>query len=75
MKATAQPDLLDRFDLVVDPDAEPLDLDRFLNALDRLVERRLAARQQPVSRPATRSRSRPSSDSTDTDTGDGGQQA
>jgi hypothetical protein len=37
--------LLDRFDLVVDPDADLLDLDRLLDALDRLVERRLSARK------------------------------
>jgi hypothetical protein len=40
-----QDDFLDRFAVVVDPDAEPFDLDRFLDALDRLVERRLAARK------------------------------
>lgn len=34
-------DLYDKFDLVVDQDAEPFDLDQFLDALDRLVERRL----------------------------------
>jgi hypothetical protein len=32
----------DLLDIVVDQDAEPLDLDRFLDALDRLVERRLS---------------------------------
>ena len=45
MIASALPaDPLDRFDLVVDQDAEPLDVDRFLNALDRMVERRLSQR-------------------------------
>ena len=39
-------DPLDRFDLVVDQDAEPADVDRFLDALDRLVERRLSQRTQ-----------------------------
>jgi len=38
-------DLLDRFEVVVDPDAEPFDLDQFLDALDRLVERRVSARK------------------------------
>ena len=43
MIAPALPaDPLDRFDLVVDQDAEPADVDRFLDALDRLVERRLS---------------------------------
>ncbi len=32
--------------LVVDQDAEPADVDRFLDALDRLVERRLSQRTQ-----------------------------
>jgi hypothetical protein len=41
--------LLDRFEVVVDPDAEPADLDRFLDALDRLVERRLAQRKHSTS--------------------------
>jgi len=35
---------LDRFVLVVDPDADPFDEDGFLDALDRLVERRLSKR-------------------------------
>ncbi len=35
---------LDRFDVAVDSDAEPLDVDRLLDALDQLVERRLAHR-------------------------------
>ena len=44
MIALASPpaDPLDRFDLVVDQDAESLDVDRFLDALDRIVERRLS---------------------------------
>jgi hypothetical protein len=43
MIAPASPaDPLDRVDLVVDQDAEPADVDRFLDALDRLVERRLS---------------------------------
>ena len=47
MIAPASPaDPLDRFDLVVDQDAEPADVDRFLDALDRLVERRLSQRTQ-----------------------------
>lgn len=43
---SAKTDLLDRFDLVVDPDAESIDLDQFFTALDRLVERRLKHRNQ-----------------------------
>ena len=39
-------DLLDRIDLAVDQDAEPADVDQFLDALDRLVERRLSQRNQ-----------------------------
>jgi hypothetical protein len=46
---SAETDLLDRFEVVVDPDAEPADLDRFLDALDRLVERRLKQRNQTTS--------------------------
>jgi hypothetical protein len=46
MIALASPDPLDRVDLVVDQDAEPADVDRFLDALDRLVERRLSQRNQ-----------------------------
>jgi len=38
---SSETDLLDRFKVVVDGQAEPVDLDRFLDALDRLVERRL----------------------------------
>ena len=49
MIALASPaDPLDRFDIVVDQDAEPADLDRFLDALDRLVERKLSQRRLPV---------------------------
>jgi hypothetical protein len=45
--ASARPaDPLDRVDLVVDQGAKPADLDRFLDALDRLVERRLSQRDQ-----------------------------
>ena len=36
-------------DLVVDPDADPFDEDQFLDALDRLVERRLSQRNQTTS--------------------------
>ena len=32
--------------VVVDHDAEPADVDRFLDALDRIVERRLSQRTQ-----------------------------
>ena len=39
-------DPLDRVDLVVDQDAKPADLDRFLDALDRIVERRLCKTQE-----------------------------
>ena len=39
-------DLLARVKVVVDPDADPFDLDRFLDALDRLVERRLQAKRK-----------------------------
>jgi len=43
MIALASPaDPLDRVDLVVDQDAEPADVDRFLDALDLMVERRLS---------------------------------
>jgi len=39
---SAETDLLDRFDLVVDRDTEPVDLDEvLLDALDKIVERRL----------------------------------
>jgi hypothetical protein len=41
-------DLLD-LDLVVDQHADPLDEDQFLDVLDRLVERRLAARKPAAS--------------------------
>jgi predicted GTPase len=45
MIAPARPaDPLDRVDVVVDQDGEPLDVDRFLDALDRIVERRLSQR-------------------------------
>jgi hypothetical protein len=33
---------VDALVVVVDQDAEPLDIDRFLDALDRIVERRLS---------------------------------
>ena len=46
---TSPADPLDRVDLVVDQDAKPTDLDRFLDALDRLVERRLSQRGQKES--------------------------
>ena len=39
----------DQFDLVVDHDADPFDLDRFLDALDRLVERRLTQSKHSTS--------------------------
>ena len=43
MIASALPaDPFDRVDLVVDQDAEPADLDRFLDALDRIIGRRLS---------------------------------
>ncbi len=42
-------DLLDRFTVVVDPAAEPFDLDGFLNILDQIVERRLSQRKQSTS--------------------------
>jgi len=42
-------DLLDRVTVVVDPDADPVDLDQFLAALDRLVERRLKRCNQTTS--------------------------
>ena len=53
-------DLLD-LDLVVDPDADPFDEDQFLDVLDRLVERRLAARKHTASggTPAADGRSSP----------------
>jgi hypothetical protein len=42
------PDLPDRFAVVVDPDAEPVDLDEaLLDFLDKIVERRLAAKAAP----------------------------
>lgn len=45
MIAPARPaDPLDRVDVVVDQDAEPADVDHFLDALDRIVERRLSQR-------------------------------
>ena len=38
-------DLLNRFEVVVDQDAEPVDLDEvLLDFLDKIVERRLAAK-------------------------------
>ena len=46
-----QADPLDRFDLVVDQDAEPADVDRFLDALDRLVERRISQRHNDTGGP------------------------
>ena len=59
MIALASPvDPPDRFDLVVDQDAEPADFDRLLDALDRMVERRLSQRTQNETGgpgPATRS--------------------
>ena len=42
--STADP--RDRLDVVVDQDAEPADLERFLDALDRIVERRLSQRTE-----------------------------
>jgi hypothetical protein len=45
----SETDLLDRIEVVVDQDADPLDFDRLLDALDRLVERRLAARKPAAS--------------------------
>ena len=45
--APASPaDPRDRFEVVPDPDAEPLDVDRFLDALDRIVERRVHKSQE-----------------------------
>lgn len=39
--------LLDRFDLVVDADAEPVDLDQvLLDFVERIIERRLSRRKQ-----------------------------
>ena len=47
MIAPASPaDPLDRVDLVVDQDAKPLDVDWFLDAIDRIVTRRLSQRGQ-----------------------------
>ena len=40
--ASRPPDLRSQLNLVVDPDAEPFDLDQFLDALDRIVDRRLS---------------------------------
>jgi hypothetical protein len=49
MIAPASPaDPLDCFDLVVDQDAEPADIDRLLDALDRIVERRISQRRLPI---------------------------
>ena len=39
-------DPLDRLDLVVDQDTEPADVDQFLDAFDRIVERRLEQHNQ-----------------------------
>ena len=58
-------DPFDRVDLVVDQDAKPTDLDRFLDALDRLVERRLSQRgQNETGSPAKAARFSDSSPST-----------
>lgn len=44
----AQTDLADRFEVVVDPDAEPADFDEaLLDFLDKIVERRLATKATP----------------------------
>ena len=53
MIASALPaDPFDRVDLVVDQDAEPADLDRFLNALDRMRSKeRLSQRTKRNSEP------------------------
>jgi len=51
----SQDDLRDRFEVIVDQDAEPADLDEvFLVFVDRVVERRLAARNHstPAGTPA-----------------------
>ena len=37
---------LDRLEVVPDPAAKPADVDRFLDALDRIVERRLKQRKE-----------------------------
>ncbi len=39
-------DPLDRVDVAVDQTGEPADVDRFLDALDRIVERRLKQRKE-----------------------------
>ncbi len=66
MIAPASPaDPLDRFEVVPDPEAKPADLDRFLDALDRLVERRLSQRgQNETGSPAKATRFSDSSPST-----------
>jgi hypothetical protein len=47
MIAFASPvDPHDRVDLVVDHDAPPFDVDRLLDALDRIVERRLRSTRE-----------------------------
>ena len=41
----AEPDLLDRFEVVVDQDAEPVDLDEVLiDFVEAIVERRLSGK-------------------------------
>ena len=58
MIAPALPaDPLDHLHLAVDQDAEPADVDRLLDALDRIVERRLAkGNQNETSGPAMAAR-------------------
>ena len=46
----AETDLSDRFEVVVDPDAEPADWDEaLLDFLDKIVERRLSQRKPSTS--------------------------
>jgi hypothetical protein len=55
VSAAPVPDLLDRFEVVVDPDAEPSDWDEaILDFLEKVVERRRSQRKQttPVGTPA-----------------------
>ena len=48
--ASPETDLADRFEVVVDPEAEPADFEEvLLDFVDRIVERRLAARRSSTS--------------------------
>jgi hypothetical protein len=47
---SVETDLLDRMTIVVDRDANPVDLDEaLLDFLDKIVDRRLSQRKQPTS--------------------------